>query len=409
MGNYRWIARGHRSDLHQSGGNYFQQGEVVTMTHCPKCFHEQSNQVECEACGVIFSKFEIVQERRRLQAEATGCRKAESTGTVSRIAVVIVLVTITALFTYKCMFDRNTPQVEGTPYPTLHGTAVEGKTSSPFQGAGSVRQVPNGEPAVISGTPIEQARNGTVSIETPWGSGSGFFITDTTIVTNKHVVSPDRSQAKEVRHKVETGRKLIELEKEKNDELRSQLNTLADGPSRKQLVIILQERERNLAKILPRQEESEASLRSMEQSGSPADVKVFLVDGSVFSVQSIQASPNRDLALLTVPSTRATALRLAPKNSSLHQGDRVYAVGNPVGLRNTVTSGIFSGYRKNEATREVMLQTDAPINPGNSGGPLIDEHGFVHGINTMIISGTQGIGFAIPIQTVAEEFLISQQ
>jgi len=378
------------------------------MIHCPKCFHEQSNQVECEACGLIFSKFEKVQERRRLQAETTGCRKTKSTGTLSRIAVVIVSITITAVFTYTYVFDGSTPQAESTPYPPLHEPAAEKNTSSPFQGAGSGRQVVNGEPAVISGTPIEQARNGTVSIETPWGNGSGFFITDTTIVTNKHVVAPDRSQAKEVRHRVETGRKLIELEKEKNDELRSQLNKLLDGPSRKQLVIILQERERNLAKILPRQEEAEANLRSMEQSGSPADIKIFLVDGSVFSVQSIQASPSRDLALLTVPSTNAPVLRMAPKNSSLHQGDRVYTVGNPVGLRNTVTSGIFSGYRQNEATRELMLQTDAPINSGNSGGPLIDEHGFVHGINTMIISGTQGIGFAIPIQTVVEEFLISQ-
>jgi S1-C subfamily serine protease len=55
-----------------------------------------------------------------------------------------------------------------------------------------------------------------------------------------------------------------------------------------------------------------------------------------------------------------------------------------------------------------MLQTDAPINPGNSGGPLIDERGLVHGVNTMIIRDTQGIGFAIPIQTVMEEFSIQR-
>ena len=53
---------------------------------------------------------------------------------------------------------------------------------------------------------------------------------------------------------------------------------------------------------------------------------------------------------------------------------------------------------------KVFLQTDAPINPGNSGGPLIDERGYVHGVNTMIIKNTEGIGFAIPIATVFEEF-----
>lgn len=322
--------------------------------------------------------------------------------------MVLVLVVATAVFTYKFTSGRSKPQVENMRNPVRYGTAAEEKVSLPLEGAGPGRQVVNAEPVVISGTPIEQARNGTVAVETSWGKGSGFFITNSTIVTNKYVVSPDRSQAKEIRHKVETGRKLIELEKEKNDELRRQLSRLEDGPSRKQLVIIIQERERNLAKILPRQEEAEARLRSMEQSGSPADVKIFLADGSVYSVQSIQASANRDLALLRVSSIAATVLRPAPRNSILRQGDRVYTIGNPVGLRNTVTSGIFSGYRQNDATREVMLQTDAPINPGNSGGPLIDERGLVHGVNTMIISGTQGIGFAIPIQTVLEEFSISQ-
>lgn len=378
------------------------------MMRCPKCSHEQSNQVECEACGLIFRKFAMAKERRKQQAEATDSQKPKSTFALSWIAAVIVLVVATAVITYKFASGRRNPQVENMQNPVRYGTAVEEKVSLPLEGAAPGRQVPNGEQAVVSGNPIEQARNGTVAIETSWGKGSGFFITDTSIVTNKHVVAPDRSQAKEIRHKVETGRQLIELEKEKNDELRRQLSRLEEGPSRKQLVIIIQERERNLAKILPQQEEAETRLRSMEQSGSPADIKIFLADGSMYSVQSIQASANRDLALLTVSSSSATVLRPVPRNSSLHQGDRVYTIGNPVGLRNTVTSGIFSGYRQNDATREVMLQTDAPINPGNSGGPLIDERGFVHGVNTMIISGTQGIGFAIPIQTVLEEFSIRQ-
>ncbi|BCL61343.1 hypothetical protein DGMP_20360 [Desulfomarina profundi] len=74
-----------------------------------------------------------------------------------------------------------------------------------------------------------------------------------------------------------------------------------------------------------------------------------------------------------------------------------------MGLRHTVTSGVFSGYRKRK-DGQIFLQTDAAINPGNSGGPLIDENGFVYGVNTMILRGTEGIGFAIPIEKVYEEF-----
>ena len=189
-------------------------------------------------------------------------------------------------------------------------------------------------------------------------------------------------------------------------EMHAQLKQMGDGPTRQQLIIILQEREKELARILPNQKEAEERLARIDRPGSHTDIKIFLADGSEFSASATQISPNRDLALLTIYSAKANVLTPAPKNAALHQGDRVYTVGNPVGLRNTVTSGIFSGYRQREDTSEVLLQTDAPINPGNSGGPLIDELGLVHGVNTMIIQNTQGIGFAIPIQTVFEEFSI---
>jgi S1-C subfamily serine protease len=86
------------------------------------------------------------------------------------------------------------------------------------------------------------------------------------------------------------------------------------------------------------------------------------------------------------------------------QGQVVYAIGSPMGLNNTVTSGIFSAYRKKVGTDEIYLQTDAAINPGNSGGPLVDARGDVLGVNTMILSNTEGIGLAIPIEVVLEEF-----
>ena len=263
---------------------------------------------------------------------------------------------------------------------------------------------PAARPATVAASPIEQAKSGTVAIETPWGKGSGFFLTDTTIVTNKHVIEPDRAQLEELRRKVTTGRQLIDLERRKLDEARGQLRRLPDSPSRRQLVIVLQERERELAGVLPAQAEAETRLARMEQTATNADIRVFLADGSEFTAQSIQTSPSRDLALVTVYSAGATPLRPAPQQAGPQQGDRVYTIGNPVGLRNTVTAGIFSGYRRHEESGEIYLQTDAAINPGNSGGPLIDERGRVLGINTMIVHNTEGIGFAIPVTTVFEEF-----
>jgi serine protease Do len=94
---------------------------------------------------------------------------------------------------------------------------------------------------------------------------------------------------------------------------------------------------------------------------------------------------------------------LEPGDSSgLAQGERLYTIGNPSGFAYSVTSGIFSGDRGTGQQR--MLQTDAPINPGNSGGPLIRENGQVIGINTLVLRGAQGIGFAIPIEAIYQEF-----
>jgi serine protease Do len=111
-----------------------------------------------------------------------------------------------------------------------------------------------------------------------------------------------------------------------------------------------------------------------------------------------------DLALLKVEATELPALKLADSDQ-VHVGQIALAFGSPLGLQNTVTMGVISSTQRqiNNNSPVVYLQTDAAINPGNSGGPLVDIHGEVIGMNTMIVSqsgGSEGVGFSIPSNTI---------
>jgi len=390
-----------------------ERAEMTPETiQCPKCSHVQTNPVECEVCGLLFHKFEQAREREKEESVPVNEQASpapERSGSTMRIGSVLALVAVTAALTYY-LTAGSKPEPAPPPPPQPAVTTVIEKKAPPETARPAPQPIE--QPQVTTTTALgslEQAKSGTVAIETPWGTlGSGFFLTDSIIVTNKHVVEQKTGQLDEFRHKVRTNRRMIDLEQEQIAEIRNWLKRMEDGPARRQLVITLQEKERQLAKALPSQQEAEARLKEMEKPRSTSEIKVFLADGSEHNPQSVRVSAKRDLAILSLYSTKAVPLKPADKSAFLQQGNKVYTIGNPSGLRNTVTAGIFSGYRQDKETGEVLLQTDAPINPGNSGGPLIDERGLVHGINTMIVRDTQGIGFAIPIQAVFEEFSISQ-
>src|SRR5438067_4727554 len=132
-------------------------------------------------------------------------------------------------------------------------------------------------------------------------------------------------------------------------------------------------------------------------------VEVVLVDGSTYRAPVIGADPATDLAVVRALGPSLPALELATADT-LRVGQLVIAIGDPLGLQSTVTTGVVSALgrslRANDGrTIENVIQTDAALNPGNSGGPLVDTHGRVVGINTAIIAGAQGIAFAIPAAT----------
>jgi serine peptidase DegS len=136
-----------------------------------------------------------------------------------------------------------------------------------------------------------------------------------------------------------------------------------------------------------------------------ASIRVQLADGRVADAQVVGRDPDTDLALLEIDLPNLPAIRLG-RSDQLAVGDVVLAIGNPIGLSQTVTQGIVSAVGRDQlglATFENFIQTDAPINVGNSGGALINTRGELIGINTAVIArnlGVEGIGFAIPVNLV---------
>jgi S1-C subfamily serine protease len=120
----------------------------------------------------------------------------------------------------------------------------------------------------------------------------------------------------------------------------------------------------------------------------------------------VGVDPTTDLAVLRVntPPRGLTPLRLG-RSGSVRVGDEVVAIGNPFGYERSMTAGIVSAIgrvleARNELAIDNAIQTDAPINPGSSGGPLLNARGQVVGVNTQITTGSVGVGFAIPVDTV---------
>jgi S1-C subfamily serine protease len=151
-------------------------------------------------------------------------------------------------------------------------------------------------------------------------------------------------------------------------------------------------------------------------AGDAFELNVTLADGISYPATLVGKSPETDIAVIKIDAKNLESSSFASiEDQSV--GDFVMAVGSPFGIQQTVTTGIISGKNRNiPATSDQLpiidlIQTDAAINPGNSGGPLVNIHGDVIGINTLIFSpsgASAGIGFAIPSDTainIAEQII----
>ncbi len=137
--------------------------------------------------------------------------------------------------------------------------------------------------------------------------------------------------------------------------------------------------------------------------------EVTLHDHSSWPAQPVGFLPDKDVAVLKISAPREK-LRpiLIGTSSDLQVGQRVFAIGNPFGLDQTLTTGVISALKRQirsvtQRPIQDVIQTDAAINPGNSGGPLLDSAGRLIGVNTAIYSpsgSSAGIGFAVPVDTI---------
>jgi serine protease Do len=370
---------------------------------CPKCSHEQDDTVRCSACGIYFAKFHQQQPATESRPRRPRAEPAESGLGAGALAVTAI---VTAVIVFNFMRGRSTIP----PDSTVQQAAA---TAQPASVIAPQAQVPSGAipvhpaGALPARNPIEAARNATVFIRTGWGLGSGFIVDEAChVITNRHVVETDGSrvannavQDPEMQARMIIVQQQLQAAIARDQQLRRQL-AAQPGTNLEQLeldkrIVSMQQ---DLANLPGRF--SEAITKKVEGS-SHDGFSATLVDGREFTSLHAEYASNVDLAVFQLPTNHCPYI---PSGHSigLAFGERLYTVGNPSGLAYTVTSGVFSGERGEGKQR--LLQTDAPINPGNSGGPLITASGEVVGINTKVARGLQGIGFAIPIEAVYEEF-----
>jgi S1-C subfamily serine protease len=308
-------------------------------------------------------------------------------------------------------------------------TAEQAGASSGDNGAGQASSLDLARQLMEKKSPkneIERAAIATVGVQTPAGSGSGFFVTsDGYIITNRHVVKLDAEQTKQVEQEIkemeaaiQRGKYLLKSEEKKLEVADRQLqefqdaiyNSALDEHKRKtaeaDYVILLEaigkhkeacrEYEEELITLESKIENLKHQMNSDYYS---SHFTIVMADGTELIAYVVSTSKNYDLALLKLEGY-ATPYIETLNSDALAQGDRVYAIGNPIGLKNSVAAGILSGHESG------YVKTDAKIYPGNSGGPLVSEGGRVIGINTLklLTRNFEGLGFAIPIETALAEF-----
>ena len=276
---------------------------------------------------------------------------------------------------------------------------------------------------------VEKASMATVTVKTSMGSGSGFFITSNGyIITNKHVLRGDEKRMTEIDANIEKAdaeaekyKKLFAAEEERLirrekmlEDYKNQIDKMTYLPLKasesEKHRMAYEEYQMWKENFVFRKKDFLSKLESYSEKKNDFSYKatvgaiashftIIIKDGREFNVYLVAESRDADLALLKLDGYKTPYVKPALRQQT-RQGQEVYAIGSPTGLRDSVSSGIISGYERG------YIKTNAHVYPGNSGGPLIMTGGEVIGINTlkMLTRQFEGLGFSLPIDTAVSEF-----
>lgn len=278
---------------------------------------------------------------------------------------------------------------------------------------------------------VEKNTLAVMKIETPAGTGSGFFISSNGyIVTNKHVVRPGEQALSRIKRDLEKAEKVLENQRARLSRQRAQLKDMkrhlerriADLEYYPETEQKVQEKEiaqyrrqyleskknvdkfrRAVATNTRKHNDEKASINRRVANAAVANrFTLVLKDETKLQANLVKLSDKQDLALLKLDGYTTPRIDIRDSHRA-RQGQSVFAIGSPLGNNDYVTSGVVTSIK-----RETII-TDAQILPGNSGGPLIDDEGLLLGVNTakMLSTssiGSEGFGIAIPLATLKSEF-----
>jgi serine protease Do len=434
---------------------------------CPKCHYNRNDQdLECPRCGIIFHRYESLIRKKKGSDQSdqdipsikpSEVQDPPAVSLVFKLKYYLggiilgIIIAVLIVYYYNSKINRfieANNQREATAALQENLTEeydpdtenISQEISRPTEGSPSDSRPiysQNNQGEASTSKNIETACRAVVTIKTVSGVGSGFFINeDGYILTNRHVSKMNqnvqeslydaretlRSQIKEneglisnIEGELADKKKNIETEEtwisENTDgryysqrELDEKVAEIKAHQSQRQSLI----REYNSLMIQYSTEKAKNNLlqQKYKEINSQIDnlsynssLTVYLADGTKKTASVISNSASYDMALLKIDGIKTPFIRPADAGK-LKVGDTLYAIGTPEGFSQTVTSGILSSFR------DGYIQTNAQISPGNSGGPLINSEGKAVGINTskIVADGVEGIGFAIPMNFVVQEY-----